>query len=79
MKGVFLILLFTGSLTTHSFEYKPRDWDGDNKIDPTEIVLSCSETADLIRGKIATHSFTDPRGQGWYLHSGAGTVVGHIC
>ena len=79
MKGVFLILLFTGSLTTHSFEYTPLDLNGDGKITSTETVMSCTAHADLVRGTIATHSFEDPRGQAWYLHSGAGTVVGHIC
>jgi len=29
--------------------------------------------------ELATHSWEDPRGQGWYLEDGTGTLQGHIC
>ena len=29
--------------------------------------------------EISAHSWTDPRGQSWYLFDGTGTLQGHIC
>ena len=46
MKGILLVLLFSGQLEYKSFEYQPRDWDGDKGITNEEIVLSCSERAE---------------------------------
>jgi hypothetical protein len=82
MKGVLLILLFTGEMTTHSFTYTPWDWDGDGKISATEQVLSCSETAEQLYEELADHHWHvegDPKRQGYYLKSGKGTIQGHIC
>ena len=44
-----------------------------------EIVISCSERAEELRDEISTHSWDDPRGQGFYLKDGTGTIQGHIC
>lgn len=76
MKGIILILLFTGEL-----EYRAFDYSSTKLLFPTddEKVLACSERAEQIRKQISTHSFTDPRGQGWYLNDGTGTIQGHIC
>ena len=44
-----------------------------------EIVISCSERAEELRDEIAEHSWDDPRGHGFYLKDGTGTIQGHIC
>ena len=76
MKGIILILLFTGEL-----EYRAFDYSSTKLLFPTddEKVLACSERAEQIREQISTHSWNDPRGQGWYLNDGTGTIQGHIC
>ena len=73
MKGIILILLFTGQLEYRSFDYEPKG--------PTnaEMVQSCDERAEEIREQMSEHSFEDTRGQGWYLKDGTGTIQGHIC
>jgi hypothetical protein len=76
MKGILLILLFTGELEYRAFNYNSTSiwFPTDN-----EKIVACSEQADKIRNKISEHSFTDPRGQGWYLKDGTGTFQGYIC
>ena len=79
MKGVLLILLFSGQLEYRSFDYQPRDWDSTKGFSDSEIVLSCSERAEELYEEIATHSWDDPRGHGYYLNDKTGTIQGHIC
>jgi len=79
LKGILIVLLFSGQLEYKSFEYQPRDWDGDKGITNEEIVLSCSERAEELYEEIADHSWDNPRGQGWYLKDGSGTLQGHVC
>ena len=76
MKGIILILLFTGEL-----EYRAFDYSSTKLLFPTddEKVLACSERAEQIREQISTHSWNDPRGQGYYLKDGTGTFQGYIC
>ena len=73
MKGIILVLLFTGELEYRSFDYEPQGTTNE------EIVISCSQRADEVRDEISTHSWDDPRGHGWYLEDGSGTIQGHIC
>lgn len=73
VKGVLLILLFTGELEYRSFDYEPSGTTNE------EIAISCSERANELRAQMTEHSWTDPRGQGWYLKDGTGTIQGHIC
>ena len=73
MKGIILILLFTGELEYRSFDYEPKGSTNE------EIVIACSERAEEVRAEISTHSWNDPRGHGWYLEDGSGTIQGHIC
>ena len=79
MKGAILVLLFTGQMEYWSFNYEPRDWDGTKGFTNEEIVLSCSERAEEVYEEIAKHSCDEPRGQGYYLKDGTGTIQGHIC
>jgi len=79
MKGLLIVLLFTGQTTLMPFHYTPKDWDGHKGIDDYEIVMSCTERADELYLKLAEHTFEDPRGQGWYLKNGKGTLQGYIC
>ena len=73
MKGIILVLLFTGELEYRSFDYEPQGLTNE------EIVISCSERAEEVRAEISTHTWDDPRGHGWYLKDGSGTIQGHIC
>jgi len=73
LKDIILILLFTGELEYRAFEYEPQGTTNE------EIVMSCSERAEELREQISTHSWDDPRGQGFYLKDGTGTIQGHIC
>jgi hypothetical protein len=73
MKGFLIILLFTGQTYLKPFEYDPGSTDND------EIILACSNKAEQLRQKLSTHSWDDPRGQGWYLRDGTGTFQGYIC
>ena len=41
--------------------------------------MSCYERAEELREQISNHSWTDPRGHGWYLEDGTGTLQGFIC
>ena len=76
MKGIILILLFTGELEYRSFDYtSTRLWF----LTDDEKVMACSERAEELRDEISTHSWDDPRGQGFYLKDGTGTIQGHIC
>ena len=79
MKGVLIALLFTGQTTLIPFEYKGIDYTGDGTVDAEEQVLSCSYRAEKLYEDLAQHSWTDPRGQGFYLKDGTGTLQGHIC
>ena len=79
MKGAILVLLFTGQIEYLSFNYEPRDWDGAKGFTNEEIVLSCSERAEEVYEEIAKHSWNNPKGQGYYLKDGTGTIQGHIC
>jgi len=79
MKGLLIVLLFTGKTVLVPFEYEGIDYTGDGIVGPEEQVLSCSDKAEKIYEDIAEHSWTDARGQGWYLKDGTGTLQGHIC
>ena len=79
MKGILLVLLFSGQLEYRSFDYEPKDFDGTKGFTNEEIVLSCGERAEELYNEIAEHSWEDPRGQGWYLKDGSGTLQGHVC
>ena len=79
MKGVIIVLLFAGTTELKPFTYTPNDWDMDNTISPEEVVLSCSEEAERLYPVLAEHSWEDPRGSGYYLRDGTGTIQGHIC
>ena len=65
--------MFTGELEYRAFEYEPSGSTNG------EIVISCSERAEELRDEIAEHSWDDPRGHGFYLKDGTGTIQGHIC
>ena len=76
LKGYLIILLFTGQTYLKPFDYNStRLWF------PTddEKIVACSERAEELREQLSTHSWNDPRGQGWYLKDGTGTFQGHIC
>ena len=79
MKGALIVLLFAGTTELKPFTYTPQDYDMDSTISPEEIVLSCSEEAERLYPVLAEHSWTDPRGQGWYLRDRTGTLQGSIC
>jgi hypothetical protein len=79
MKGILLALTFSGKLFFIPFTYTGIDYDQNGKIDSEEQALSCSIWAEKVYSDIAEHSWTDPRGQGWYLKVGSGTLQGHIC
>jgi hypothetical protein len=44
-----------------------------------EKIVACDARANNLREQMSEHSFEDPRGQGWYLKDGTGTIQGHIC
>ena len=73
-KGVILVLLFTGGI-----EMRPFDYSAPLDASPEERVIACSESADQTRNTLATHSWDDPRGHGFYLNDGTGTIIGSIC
>ena len=73
-KGVLVVLLFTGHI-----ELKPFDYTVTINTPPDEQVMACDARATVVRSTIATHSWDDPRGHGFYLNDGTGTVVGSIC
>ena len=73
-KGVIIVLLFTGGL-----DVRPFDYTASLDSSPDERVIACSERAELTRNSIATHRWDDPRGHGYYLNDGTGTVIGSIC
>ena len=79
MKGLLIILLFTGKTVLVPFEYEGIDYTGDGIVDSEEQVLSCSIGAEKQYLNLAEHSWTDPRGAGFYLKDGTGTLQGHIC
>ena len=80
MKGILLILLFTGELEYRAFNYSMMDWDGVGGVSTAEEqVISCSSYAERLYHEIAYHTWTDPRGAGWYLRDGSGTLQGYIC
>jgi len=59
----------------------PFDYNSTRLWFPTdgEKIVACSERAEELYEEIATHSWNDPRGQGWYLKNGKGTLQGYIC
>lgn len=73
-KGVIIVLLFTGGI-----EVRPFDYTVNLDASPEERVIACSEQAELTRNTTSTHSWDDPRGHGFYLNDGTGTVIGSIC
>ena len=79
MKGLLIVLLFTGQTTFVPFTYEGIDYTGDGIIDAEEQVLSCSTRAEKHYLDLAEHSWEDPRGHGHYLKDGTGTIQGHIC
>ena len=79
MKGILLALTFSGKLFFIPFTYVGIDYDQNGTVDPEEQVLSCSLWAEKQYWDLAEHSWDDPRGQGWYLKDGSGTLQGHIC
>jgi len=79
MKGALIVLLFAGTTELKPFTYTPNDWDMDREITPEEVVLSCSQEAERLYPVLAEHTWTDPRGHGYYLRDGTGTIQGHIC
>ena len=62
---IILILLFDGTLLKESHELVS--------------VHDCWVYSETHIETIATHSWDDPRGQGYYLNDGRGTVQGFIC
>ena len=42
-------------------------------------VHECLDFSKKYRETIATHSWEDPRGQGYYLNNGKGILQGFIC
>tara|TARA_R100000231_G_scaffold36695_1_gene32375 strand:+ start:14 stop:256 length:243 start_codon:yes stop_codon:yes gene_type:complete len=76
---VFIILLFNGTIEFREYEYPVIDYDNDKKISNEEIIVSCGNFAESKQAELSAHSWTDPRGQSWYLFDGTGTIQGHIC
>jgi hypothetical protein len=65
---VILVLLFNGDLLKEPLHL------------PSSVsVHDCFDYARMHIETIATHSYDDPRGQGFYLNDGRGTVQGFIC
>ena len=79
MKALLIVLLFTGQTELRSFEFEPKDWDGLPGFSDEEIVLSCFERAEELMEEIAEHRWDDPKGSGYFLIDGTGTIQGHIC
>ena len=65
---VLLLLQFDGTLVKEVLEFTR----------PVTL-MECLDFADGHREAIATHSWTEPRGQSWYLHDGTGTYQGSMC
>ena len=65
---VLLLLQFDGTLIKEVLEFTR----------PVTL-MECLDFADGHREAIATHSWTEPRGQSWYLHDGTGTYQGSMC
>jgi hypothetical protein len=76
VKGVLLILLFTGELEFRAFDYSSTRLF---MASDDEKIMACDARANDLREQISEHSYKDPRGQGWYLKDGSGTLQGHIC
>ena len=65
---VILVLLFNGDLVKEPL------------LLPSSVkVHDCFDYAQKYIETITTHSYDDPRGQGFYLNDGRGTVQGFIC
>jgi hypothetical protein len=79
MKGTLIILLLTGQTLLEPFAFEPREFDGVKGFSNDEILVACWERAEELYFELAEHSWEDPRGQGWYLKDGRGTIQGHIC
>ena len=76
MKGIILILLFTGELELRAFDYSSTTiWFPSDE----QQIQHCSKRAEELREQTSTHSWTDPRGHGYYLKDGTGTFQGYIC
>jgi len=78
-KGALIILLFSGQTVLKPFEYEAQELNGEQGITNSEIVISCEQRATELRESLAEHRWNDPRGQGWYLRDGRGTIQGSIC
>jgi hypothetical protein len=76
---VFIILLFNGTLELREYNYKIKDYDGDNIISNEEIVISCGDFAEKKALELGKHDWDNPLGQSWYLFDNTGTIQGHIC
>jgi menaquinone-dependent protoporphyrinogen IX oxidase len=74
---IIIVLLFSGDLEYRKFEYI------NNSTTDIEIILECSEYADVLREKISYHTWNyknqGPRSHGWYLKDKSGMLIGHIC
>ena len=65
---MLLLLSFDGQMIKEVFEFaRPM------------TLMECGDFADAHREAIATFSWDDPRGSGWFLNDGRGTWQGHIC
>ena len=65
---VILVLLFNGDLVKEPLH-----------LPSVSSVNDCFNYAEMYIETITTHSYDDPRGQGFYLNDGRGTVQGFIC
>jgi len=65
---VILVLLFNGNLVKEPLH-----------LQSLVSVSDCFGYARMHIDAITTHSYDDPRGQGFYLNDGRGTVQGFIC
>ena len=65
---IVLVLLFDGTLVKDKFE-----------LPIAMSVHECLDFSEKYRETIATHSWEDPRGQGYYLNNGKGILQGFIC
>jgi len=79
MKGLLIVLLFSGQTVFLPFTYTGTDYDMDGSVSPEEQVLACDERAEALYHDLADHSWDEVRGQGWYLKDESGTLQGHIC
>ena len=65
---IVLILLFDGTLTKEVILFSAEG-----------TISDCFNYAEMYIDTVSTHSWTDPRGSGFYLNNGTGTIQGFIC